>query len=120
MERLKYDRYGSPELVHLATSMLPEPRADEVLLGVAAASNNPLDWKIRNGDMKIFTESKFPRAMGTDFAGTVEAVGSTDSDPMPGDAVLGTVSMRRSGAFASKLITTRDHLVKKPDKLSLA
>jgi len=47
-----------------------------VLERVAAASINPPDWKIRNGDMKMLTGSKFPRAMGTDFAGTVEAVGS--------------------------------------------
>ena len=79
-----------------------------MLLRVAAASIVLLDWKIRNGAMKMPTGSKFPRAMGTDFAGTVEAVGSTVSDLKPGDAVVGTVSMKGSGAFASKLITTRD------------
>lgn len=34
--------------------------------------------------------------------------------------MVGTVSMKSSRAFASKLITARDHLVKKPDKLSFA
>ncbi len=120
IERLEYDRYGGPELVYPAAFTLPELRADEVLVRVTAAPINPLDWKIRNGAMKMLTRSKFPRAMGTDFAGTVEAVGSTVSDLKPGDAVLGTVSMRRSGAFASRRITTPDHLVKKPDKLSFA
>jgi len=120
MERLEYDRYGGAELVHLAAFMLPEPQANEVLVRVAAASINPLDWKIRNGDMKILTGSKFPRAMGTDFAGTVEAVGSKVSDLKPGDAVVGTVPMRGSGAFAPRLITPRDLLVKKPDELSFA
>jgi len=120
MERLEYDRFGGPELVHLASFTLPEPQANEVLVRVAAASINPLDWKIRNGDMKIFTGSKFPRAMGTDFAGTVEAVGSKVSDLKPGDAVVGTVPMKSSGAFAPRLITTRDHLVKKPDNLPFA
>jgi NADPH:quinone reductase-like Zn-dependent oxidoreductase len=99
---------------------LPEPKADEVLVRVAADSIDLLDWKIRNGAMKMLTKSKFPRAMGTDFAGTVEAVGSTVSDLKPGDAAVGTVSMKGSGAFASKLITTRDLLVKKPETLSFA
>jgi len=120
MERLEYDRYGGPELVHLAAFTLPDPQANELVVRVKAASINPLDWKIRNGDMKMLIGSKFPRAMGTDFAGTVEAVGSKVSDLMPGDAVVGTVPMKRSGAFAPRLITTRDLLVKKPDQLSFA
>ena len=120
MERLEYDRFGGPELVHLASFTLPEPQANEVVVRVAAASINPLDWKIRNGDMKIFTGSKFPRAMGTDFAGTVEAVGSKVSDLKVGDAVVGTVPMKSSGAFAPRLITTRNLVVKKPDNLSFA
>ena len=120
MERLEYDRFGGAELVHLASFTLPEPQANEVVVSVAAASINPLDWKIRCGDMKMFTGSKFPRAMGTDFAGTVAAVGSKVADLKPGDAVVGTVPMKSSGAFAPKLITPRDLLVKKPDNLSFA
>jgi NADPH:quinone reductase-like Zn-dependent oxidoreductase len=120
MERLEYDRYGGPELVHLASFTLPQPRANEVVVRVAAASINPVDWKIRGGDMKILTGSKFPRAMGSDFAGTVEAVGPQVADLLPGDAVVGTVPMKASGAFAPMLITTRDLVVKKPDSLSFA
>jgi len=120
MERLEYDRYGGPELVHLASFTLPQPQANQVVVRVAAASINPVDWKIRGGDMKILTGSKFPRAMGSDFAGTVEAVGPKVSDLLPGDAVVGTVPMKASGAFAPMLITTRDLVVKKPDSLSFA
>jgi NADPH:quinone reductase-like Zn-dependent oxidoreductase len=120
MERLEYDRYGGPELVHLAAFTLAAPKANEVVVRVVAASINPMDWKIRSGAMKIVTGSKFPRALGTDFAGTVEAVGAKVSDLKPGDAVAGTVPMKESGAFAPRLITTRDLLVKKPESLSFA
>ncbi len=58
--------------------------------------------------------------MGTDFAGTVEAVGSKVSHLKPGDAVVGTVSMKDSGAFAPQLITTQNLVVKKPENLSFA
>ncbi len=118
MKRLQYDNYGGPEVVHLSSYTLPAPQADEVLVRVAAASINPMDWKIRSGEVKMMTGSKFPRAMGTDFAGTVEAVGSNVSRFKPGDAVMGTVSMKRSGAFAPTLITTQELVVKKPDSLS--
>lgn len=118
MERLEYDRYGGPEVVTLRSFTLPKPQAGEVTVRVVAASINPMDWKIRSGEMRIVTGSRFPRGLGTDFAGTVEAVGSKVSRFQPGDAVIGTVSMKRSGAFAPKLNTTENFLVKKPDGLS--
>jgi NADPH:quinone reductase-like Zn-dependent oxidoreductase len=118
MERLQYDQYGGPEVMHLAAFTLRPPGADEVLVQVAAASINPVDWKARNGDLKMLVGSKFPRAMGTDFAGTVEAVGSEVSRFKPGDAVIGAVSMKASGAFAPKVITSQKLVVKKPDNLS--
>jgi NADPH:quinone reductase-like Zn-dependent oxidoreductase len=89
-----------------------------LVVRVAAASINPMDWKIRSGDMKMTTGSKFPRAVGQDFAGTVEAVGSKVSDLKPGDAVVGTVPMKGSGAFAPRLITKRNLVVKKPESVS--
>ena len=120
MERLEYDSYGGPEVVHLSAFALREPQADELVVRVAAASINPMDWKIRSGAMKMMTGSSFPRAMGQDFAGTVEAVGSKVSDLKPGDAVLGTVPMKSSGAFAPRLITKRNLVVKKPESVSFS
>lgn len=120
MRRLEYDRYGGPDTVHLASFTLPPPAADEIVVQVAAASINPMDWKLRSGQMKVVTGSGFPRAMGSDFAGTVEAVGSEVAHLKPGDAVVGTVSMKASGAFAPKLITSQKLVVKKPDSLSFA
>ena len=120
MKRLQYDKYGGPEVVRLTSFTLPPPGADEVVVRVAAASINPVDWKIRSGQLKIMTGSKFPRAMGTDFAGTVEAVGSNVSRFKPGDTVVGAVTLKASGAFASELITSQKLLVKKPNNLSFA
>jgi NADPH:quinone reductase-like Zn-dependent oxidoreductase len=118
MERLEYGRYGGPEVVHLAAFTLPDPAPDQVVVRVAASSINPMDWKIRNGELKILTGSKFPRAMGTDFSGIVHTVGSKVSQFKPGDAVLGTTSMKASGAFAPMVITSQKLVVKKPENLS--
>jgi len=120
VERLEYDRYGGPELVRLASFSLPGPKANEVVVRVAAASIESLGWKSRNADMKTFTGSMCPRAVATDFVGTVEAVGSKGFDLLPGNAAHGALSMKCSGAFAPTLTSTRDLLLKTPDKLSLA
>ncbi|MFZ6675929.1 NAD(P)-dependent alcohol dehydrogenase [Undibacterium sp. Xuan67W] len=118
MKRLEYTRYGGHELVRMSEFSLPELKANEVLVRVAAASINPMDWKIRSGKMKLFTGNKFPRALGTDFAGTVESVGVNVDDFTPGDNVVGTVPMKGSGAFAPMLITSKNLIVKKPENLS--
>jgi NADPH:quinone reductase-like Zn-dependent oxidoreductase len=120
MERLEYNSYGGPEVVHLTPFILSDPQANEVVVRVEAASINPVDWKIRSGAMKLFTGSTFPRAMGSDFSGTVEAVGSEVVNFHPGDSVMGATSMTKSGAFAPMLLTTQDLLVKKPDNVSFA
>jgi len=120
VERLEYDAYGGPDVVRVRPFALREPRADELVVRVAAASINPMDWKIRSGTMKMMTGSSFPRAMGTDFAGTVEAVGAKVSEFKPGDAVVGTVPMKESGAFAPRLVTKHNLVVEKPDSLSFA
>ena len=57
MERLEYNSYGRPEVVHLGSFTLPEPQADELIVRVAADSINTMDWKIRSRDRKMFIGS---------------------------------------------------------------
>jgi NADPH:quinone reductase-like Zn-dependent oxidoreductase len=118
MERLEYNSYGGPDVVHLSAYTPPRPGRHDVVVRVAASSINPLDWKIRSGDFKMVTGWRFPRAMGSDFAGTVDSVGSAVSHFQPGDAVLGTTSIKGAGAFAPVVVTAERLLVAKPDCLS--
>jgi NADPH:quinone reductase-like Zn-dependent oxidoreductase len=119
MERLEYDRAGGPEVVRLRPFTLRNLKANEVLVRVAAASINPLDWKIRSGAVKMIG-SKFPRAMGLDFAGIVEIAGPGVSHFKPGDEVIGSVSYRVGGAFATRVIASQQYLVRKPANLPFA
>jgi NADPH:quinone reductase-like Zn-dependent oxidoreductase len=118
MKRIQYHRYGGHEVMRLETFTLPAPGSGEILVRVAAASINPIDWKLRQGMIKFITGFHFPRAMGTDFSGIVEAVGPTVTLFQPGDEVMGTVPFKSSGAFAEKLITHQKLAVKKPATLS--
>ncbi|MFJ4900396.1 NADP-dependent oxidoreductase [Streptomyces sp. DT20] len=118
MKRLQYDCYGGPEVMRLAEFEPPRPGPDEVLVRVRAAASNALDWKMRNGEMKLMTGRSFPRAMGHDFAGVVEAVGAGVTRLKAGDAVLGGARFRQAGAFAEMVTVPEKAVVLKPVDLS--
>ncbi|MFZ0388635.1 MAG: NAD(P)-dependent alcohol dehydrogenase, partial [Solirubrobacteraceae bacterium] len=96
----------------------PTPGKVEVRVQVRAAAVNALDWKIRNGDMKIMTGRRFPRGLGRDFAGIVDAVGDGVSDYRIGDEVFGTASIKAAGAFADLVVVATNLIAKKPAGVS--
>lgn len=118
MQRIQYHQYGGPDVMRLEPFEPPIPRKDEILVRVKAASINPLDWKLRQGFMKIMMGGHFPRAMGLDFAGVIETIGPNVTGFASGDEVVGTAPMNRSGAFAEAVITTSSLVIKKPASLS--
>lgn len=119
MNRIQYNNYGGPEVMRLEDYHLPGPEKGEILVKIKAASVNPVDWKIRNGVMKLMTGRKFPRAMGSDFSGVVEAVGAGVTRLKVGDEVLGVSRMmKESGSFAETMITNEKFVVQKPENLS--
>lgn len=117
MRRIQYHRYGGPETMRLEEFQLGEAEAGQIVVRTKAASANPVDWKIRNGVMKFMTGFRFPRAMGCDFSGVVEAVGPSVTRIKVGDEVLGSASMKNGGAFADKLIVAEELVVVKPSAL---
>ncbi len=118
MKRIQYHRYGGPATMQLEEFELKKPGTGQIVVRTKAASANPVDWKIRNGVMKFMTGLSFPRAMGSDFSGVVEAVGPSVIRIKVGDEVLGTTTMKAGGAFADKLITDEKLVVVKPAALS--
>src|SRR6185369_15934535 len=75
------------------------PEAGQVAVKVKFASVNPIDWKLRRGDLKIMTGKSFPRAMGSDFSGTILAVGPGVTRFRPGDTVFGLSRLNESGSL---------------------
>lgn len=118
MQRIEYDRYGGPEVMRLGDYTPRPPRSDEIHIRVKAASVNPLDWQLRQGFMKVIMGDRFPRGMGMDLAGVVEALGSKVKGFDIGDAVLGQTPMTSQSAFSEVAITNSDLVIKKPAALS--
>ena len=118
VKRIQYHEYGGPELMRLEDFEPAAPGKGDVLVRVLAAAANPMDWKVRNGDTKLMTGRRFPRGMGHDFAGIVEAVGEGVTRFQVGDAVLGATSMKASGAFAEMVVADEKQILAKPAELS--
>jgi NADPH:quinone reductase-like Zn-dependent oxidoreductase len=118
MQKIEYDKYGGPELMHLDEVEPPAPGKGQVLVRVQAAAANPMDWRFRNGESRLMTGRRFPRGVGNDFAGTVVAVGEGVAQFKAGDDVLGAANLRKAGAFAEMVTADQKQVVKKPAGLS--
>ena len=118
MKRIQYHQYGGPGAMVLEDFQLATPGKGEVAVQVKFAAINPIDWKVRNGHLKMVTGRTFPRAMGSDFSGTVIAVGPDVTRFKPGDAVFGLARIKESGALGSAVVTNDNFLAKKPDGVS--
>ncbi|MDD1520761.1 MULTISPECIES: NADP-dependent oxidoreductase [Bradyrhizobium] len=120
MKRVQYDRYGGPEEMYMGDFKLPELGPNDVRVVVRAAAINPFDWKLRRGAMKLFMNRSFPKGMGTDFAGVIEAVGRDVTNVSVGDEVLGTVDFKKSGAFAEKVVLESSLVAMKSPQLTFS
>src|SRR5262249_17430879 len=91
---------GPPEKILYGVIPTPQPKADEVLVRVAAVAVNPIDTYIRAGTIPM--PIPFPYIVGCDLAGTVEAVGPKATRFKPGDRVWGSNQglLGRQGTFA--------------------
>ncbi len=118
MKRIQYDRYGGPEQLRLDEVPLAEPGRGQIRVRVMAASVNPMDWVIRSGRVRFMTGSRFPRGLGHDFAGRVDAVGPGVTRFKLGDEVFGATGLKPAGTFAEVLVTDASTAVIKPPGLS--
>ena len=119
MKAIVYHHYGPPDVLRVEDLEKPTAADDEVLIGVRAASVNPLDWHYMRGTpylLRIGTGLREPKnaRLGVDVAGQVEAVGRDVTQLKPGDEVFGTCR----GAFAEYVCTSERALVVKPDNVT--
>lgn len=110
--------FGGPEVVTLHNLDLSKPGVDEVLVGVEAASVNPLDLKIIAGYMQPVFPVEMPYTPGTDFSGIVSSVGEQVTHLKPGDRVFGRSTPTAGGAFARQLIIAATELCLIPASMS--
>lgn len=115
MKAVVIHQYGGPNELKLEDWQDPTPGEGEVLVRVAAASMNPIDWKIRSGAMQHLFPVEFPMIPGYDVSGTVRAVGAGVTAFAPGDKVFA----RAPRAYAELCVVKAAELAKVPEGLDL-
>jgi NADPH:quinone reductase-like Zn-dependent oxidoreductase len=113
------DRYKSKDGGRLGQVPDPELRDDDVLVQVHAASVNPLDAKIRDGEFKLLLPYRLPLVLGNDLAGIVVRVGSRVRRFKSGDEVYARPVQDRIGAFAELISINEDAVALKPRRLTM-
>ena len=90
MRAIILERYGSPDVLSLREIERPTPKAGETLVKVRAAGVNPQDWHCMRGApllARLFVGGLLRPGhsiLGSDIAGTVEAVAATVERFAPG------------------------------------
>ena len=120
MKAIRYERYGSADQALYLDIPKPQPKEDELLIKVQAASVNPLDWRKLRADpaMIRLSDGLFkpkPTVLGADIAGTVQAVGSKVTQFKPGDRVFGEIG---HGGFAEYACSSEKNLALIPESVS--
>ena len=119
MKAFIVDRYGKKERLRAGEVPEPELSEDEVLVQVHAAGVNQLDFKIRNGEFKIFLPYRAPFVLGHDVAGLVVRVGPRVRLYKPGDEVYFRPDDFRIGTFAEFVAVKEYSLAIKPKNISM-
>jgi NADPH:quinone reductase-like Zn-dependent oxidoreductase len=120
MKAIVRDRYGLPDVLKLEEVDWPALDDNGVLVRVRASSVNRVDWYDVTGRPWIarpMTGLRGPRGTrltGSDFAGTVEAVGKDITGLPPGEDVFGT-----SGGSFAEYACARIAVARKPANLTL-
>jgi NADPH:quinone reductase-like Zn-dependent oxidoreductase len=118
MKAVRVHEFGPPDVLTYESTPPPEPLDDEVLVGVRAASVNPIDCRLRRGLItSMLPDDPFPLVLGMDVAGVVEETGASVTEFETGDAVFGVNGFPKLGAYAEYATTTAEQLASKPETL---
>jgi NADPH2:quinone reductase len=120
MRAVFYEEFGTADVLKLGERPRPEPAEDEVLVQVGAAGVNPIDRRLRAGELKDFFQREFPIIPGWDVAGRIVELGSAVRGWATGDEVMGLAFtwFLHSGSYAEYVPVKAESIALKPRRLS--
>lgn len=115
MKANRVHQFGGPEAITFEEVPVTLPAPGEVLVRVHAAGVGPWDAWVRSGRSAL--PQPLPLTLGSDVAGTVELVGSSDSPFAPGDAIYGVTNAQFTGGNAEFATANEGMIALKPRSL---
>lgn len=117
MRAMVIDKYGK---VPMRMTEMPTPEINEyeVLAEIHAASINPIDFKIRDGKVKLLLKYKMPLILGNDFSGVIVKVGTKVTRFKVGDEIYARPRKDKIGTFAEYIAIHEDDIALKPKNLT--
>jgi NADPH:quinone reductase-like Zn-dependent oxidoreductase len=118
-----YDHYGSPDVLRVDDVGVPPPTDGQVRVAIAATSINLSDWECLRGSPLYARlgglRTPAHHVLGSDIAGTVDAVGPGVTRFQPGDEVYGD-NLALKGGFAEYTLAPESVLAHKPPELTFS
>ena len=116
MKAMIFKEIGGP----LIYQDVPDPKAgsDEVVIEIHAASVNPADHKVREGQYSGGENLQLPHISGRDFSGVIRELGADVKDFLFGDEVFGVLDVGHEGTYAEAVTEKASIIAKKPKFLS--
>ena len=100
MKAVIFNQYGSANVLEYRDIDTPKIKPDEILVKISATSVNPVDWKMREGQLQLLSGYNFPKKIGADLSGVVVEVGQQVTRFQPGDEVYTCLNPVSGGACA--------------------
>ncbi|WP_340681823.1 NADP-dependent oxidoreductase [Amycolatopsis coloradensis] len=89
MKKVVFTEFGGPEVLQLVDAEDPHAGPGQVRIAVRAAGVNPVDWRIREGQVLGAHPTVLPSGVGLDAAGVVDEIGEGVTGVDVGDFVFG-------------------------------
>jgi len=119
MRQLQFTGYGPlREVLGFSHTETPDVGAHDVRIHVAAASINPIDYKMVEGALRQILKINFPAPLGFDCCGKVDAVGSGVTRFSVGDRVYSRLPRDRVGSFAEFAVVDEKLVAMAPSGLT--
>jgi NADPH:quinone reductase-like Zn-dependent oxidoreductase len=117
MKAVRIHAYGGPERLVVDELARPVPGAGELLVEAKASGVNPVDLKIRRGELADVLPA-LPVTIGSELAGTVAAVGAGVEGFAIGDAVFAMQPVGSVGTHTAAVVLPAGQVAPKPPRLS--
>lgn len=89
MRKVSFAEFGGPDVLHLVDAEEPHAGPGRIRIAVRAVGVNPVDWRIREGQILGAHPIELPSGVGLDASGVVDEVGEGVEGVEVGDHVFG-------------------------------